>query len=148
MLYAGLREVTTRANVVYADAGVGKGRSPRTELVARGGGVEQFIVTADVNDEAHLLCGLLQNEGIEARVVGDHIRSVLGHLDIGAVAPRILVPPDRYEEARKTVLAHEARHESSSKSAEQWERTHCGELNEPRSGVCWKCQTEHVYPAE
>ncbi|TWU37774.1 hypothetical protein Q31b_45630 [Novipirellula aureliae] len=106
------------------------------------------VYRAADDNEAYLLCSELQNEGIEARVVGNPIRGILNHLDIGATAPRILVPPDRYEEARKIVVAHESRQKLNLDSAEQWEGVHGGELNEPTFDICWQCQTEHASPAE
>ncbi|TWT85108.1 hypothetical protein CA13_65900 [Planctomycetes bacterium CA13] len=107
------------------------------------------VYRAADNAEAHLLCGIMQNEGIKARVVGDHLRDVLSHLAIGAVPPRILAPPDGYEAARKIVLAYETRHKAPvDGSAAQWICARCGELNDPTFDVCWQCQSEHGDPAE
>jgi hypothetical protein len=93
--------------------------------------------------EAHLVHAVLQDAGIEARIVGEHLQNAVGDLPAVSIAPRIWVHAENFERAREIIKAwQQEKLESSAPDAAKWECSGCGETNEPAFELCWNCQTE------
>ncbi|MDA8562935.1 DUF2007 domain-containing protein [Mariniblastus sp.] len=92
--------------------------------------------------EAHLVQTVLEEAGIEARIVGDHLQGAVGDLPAVSIAPRIWVHAQNFEKARQVIMKwKQDKRESSAADAPKWECTGCGETNEPAFELCWNCQT-------
>lgn len=93
--------------------------------------------------EAHAIRNLLEQAGIEARVVGDIIRMAGGELPLGQVtAPRIWVREADVGRAREIVRQYEALRRSGAPEddATPWTCPQCGEEVEGSFEICWNCQ--------
>ncbi len=102
--------------------------------------LREVYSAADVH-EAHFIRSGLEEVGIEARVVGDHLQSAVGELPAIAIAPRIWVHAEKFDAARKFITEFEARRNSKSPATGQWTCGECGETNESSFDICWSCQT-------
>jgi hypothetical protein len=101
------------------------------------------VFSAADAQEAHFIKAMLQEAGIEARVVGDHLQSASGELPAVTISPRIWVNADNFDQGRKIIADHQAHRQSSTLSVSQWTCAECGEPNEPSFEICWSCQTDH-----
>jgi hypothetical protein len=90
--------------------------------------------------EAHFIKAALEEAGIEARVVGDHLQNAVGDLPAVAIAPRVWVNSEDFDQARRIIAEHQARRQSTRTPASEWTCAACGETNEPSFEICWNCQ--------
>ena len=95
---------------------------------------------ADIH-EAHFIKTALEEAGIEARVVGNHLQNAVGELPAVAIAPRIWVNAENFDEARKVISDYQARRQSCVSPTTEWKCAECGEPNEPSFDMCWNCQS-------
>jgi len=91
--------------------------------------------------EAHFIKSALEDAGIEARVVESHLQTALGELPASAIAPRVWVRTEAFEQAQKIVLDYEAHCRDPKTSSSAWKCSSCGELNDSSFEICWNCQT-------
>lgn len=98
------------------------------------------VYSADNTQEAHLVKAALEDAGIEARVVGDHLQNAIGDLPAVAIAPRVWVRTENFDQARKIIADHQARRQSNATHATEWKCAACGEHNGPSFEICWNCQ--------
>lgn len=94
--------------------------------------------------EAHFIKIVLEQAGIEARVVEDYLQNALGDLPASAIAPRVWVRSEDADKARKIILDEQARQGAIQEHASEWICSKCGEPNEPTFEICWNCQTVRV----
>jgi hypothetical protein len=90
--------------------------------------------------EAHLVCNLLQAEGVPAEVHGRDLASTLG---IGSAAPGIL-PTVWISDASDSQRAHALisrfeKGELAASSGPSWNCPKCGEIHESQFQSCWQC---------
>ncbi|MEK6246627.1 MAG: DUF2007 domain-containing protein [Planctomycetales bacterium] len=97
------------------------------------------VYSAADAQEAHLIKTILEEAGIEAHVVGDHLQNAIGYLPAGVISPRVWVNTVHWEQARKIIDEHLA--QTQPVSPDPWQCTGCGETNESSFEICWKCQT-------
>ena len=57
--------------------------------------------------DAHILCGLLRQAGIEAQVWGEYLQGGIGELPAWGLV-RVAVPEDDVEQARALIAARDA----------------------------------------
>lgn len=98
------------------------------------------VYAAEDSAEAHLLRGLLEEQGIRVEVVGDALMTPVP-LDM---TPRIWVQRHDEARAREIVAEFEARQRTphfDSEPRETWKCPTCGELVEADFDLCWNCQT-------
>ena len=68
--------------------------------------LREVYSAADTQD-AHFIKAALEDAGIDARVVGDHLQNAVGDLPFVAIAPRVWVRSDDFEKARAIIAAHQ-----------------------------------------
>lgn len=94
------------------------------------------VYTAANLPEAHIVLGLLRQQGIAARVLNEHARGGLGELPFDETCPEVWIEDDAdFERALAAVRAYETR---------QAERPPqrcalCGEESPADFDVCWNC---------
>lgn len=84
--------------------------------------------------EASLLKGLLESEGVPAKVTGADL--VGGYSGIPKVCDVRLLVPGRYRESAAAVLA---RYERGRGAGGEWRCSACGEDNAASFESCWSC---------
>lgn len=94
------------------------------------------VYTAADLPEAHIVLGLLRQQGIAARVFNEHARGGLGELPFGETCPEVWIEDDAdFERALAAVRAYEAgRPPAASRRC-----AHCGEESPADFDVCWNC---------
>ncbi len=65
------------------------------------------LYAADSSIEAHLLKGLLEQQGIEVRIIGEFLQGAVGELPASGLV-QVLVPEEDYDAALATLEAFEA----------------------------------------
>ncbi len=90
--------------------------------------------------EAHLVKSMLDEAGIMARIVGDHLQNAIGDLPAVKIAPRIWVNAEFFDKARAVIEAYENTSPPPTQTSSAWTCTKCGEDNEPSFDICWNCQ--------
>lgn len=66
----------------------------------------------DAND-AHLMCGVLNDSGIITRIEGEGLQSIVGEVPVGWVsAPRIIVSDSQAQDAREIIEKFERARQS------------------------------------
>jgi hypothetical protein len=98
------------------------------------------VYSAANHQEAELIVAMLQDVGIEARVVGNHLQNAVGDLPAVSIAPRVWVHRECYDKARK-LIERQQDFQDSELSSLQWTCSKCSELNEAAFLMCWNCQT-------
>ena len=104
------------------------------------GELREVYSAANIQD-AHIIRAALENVGIEAHVVGDHLQNAIGELPAGAIAPRVWVHAEQLDQARTVIKNHLDHEQLRANSATKWKCAECGESNGPAFELCWKCQT-------
>lgn len=84
--------------------------------------------------EASLLSGLLESQGIPARVTGADL--VGGYSGVPRVCDVRLLVPARYRDEAAAVLAQ---YESERAAGGEWTCAGCGEVNAGSFESCWSC---------
>ena len=97
--------------------------------------------------EAYLVKSALENAGIEASVVGDHLQIAAGDLPFGwMVSPRVWVRTPDAAPARALIVQWQAdrpQDEPPSPSP-PWTCPKCGETVDADFDICWNCQYDRV----
>jgi hypothetical protein len=103
--------------------------------------LREVYSAADTHD-AHFIKAALEDAGIAARVVGDHLQNAVGDLPFVAIAPRVWVRSDDFDKARAIIAAHqEVGRQPKDEAGTDWKCAECGEANDPSFELCWNCQT-------
>jgi hypothetical protein len=89
--------------------------------------------------EAHLLCGMLQAEGIHALVKNELLAGAIGELPMMSTLPEVwLVHASDEPMARRVLDGYRAR--ASSKLGPDVACAACAAENPPNFELCWKCR--------
>lgn len=92
--------------------------------------------------EAHFLCDLLKNAGIEATVLGDLLAMSRGEFPLGPeTLPSIWVKDSDVAKALEIVDPFVAGGKEDIADASPWKCPACGEELEAQFTECWSCQT-------
>lgn len=98
--------------------------------------------------EAHLVCSLLQAEGIPAEVRGMDLATTVG---MGSAVPGILPTVwivDASDSGRASeLIARFTKGEVTASFGPSWNCPKCEEAHEPQFQSCWKCGTPKPAPA-
>lgn len=89
--------------------------------------------------EAHIVKGLLEGEGIETQVTGEHLSGGVGELPPTDVTVDIYVYPLAQDNAKSVIDQYLA---SRKIDLPDWVCCHCGETNSGHFEICWQCQKE------
>ena len=100
------------------------------------------VYSASDLPEAQLIQSVLEQEGIQAQVVGDHLQNAVGDLPAMAIAPRVWVRTVDAERAREVIDQHQRSRRAATAPESEWTCAACGETNEPTFDLCWNCQAE------
>lgn len=88
--------------------------------------------------QAHFVRNLLENEGIQAEVQGEHLLGVRG--EPLCFYPSVWVFEDSdFERAKTRVAEFERRSERGQPKGERWQCPKCGTKLEAQFSECWKC---------
>lgn len=97
------------------------------------------IFVAQHPTEAHLLKGVLENEGIAAEIRGEALFGVRGEIPFTEALPEIWVDDAQVGRALE-VLRSQAT--PAAGAGESVPCSNCGEMLEPQFTACWRCQAE------
>ena len=99
------------------------------------------VYTAHDPTEAHLVKGLLEVEGIEAIVQGEHLFPLRGSLPVTSdTNPSVWVVNDEdFDQGRVIARAYDQGAHTRQPSARPWHCPQCGENLEGQFTACWKC---------
>lgn len=89
--------------------------------------------------EGHMVKGLLEGEGLDVEVRGEHLSGALGELPPTDLTVDIYVFP--LAESRAKVLVEQYLAHKKSVLPD-WICRHCGESNSGHFEICWQCQKE------
>lgn len=96
------------------------------------------IYIAQNPTEAHIVCGLLQQERIPCEVRGDTLFSVRGEIPFDdSSAPYVWLLNPKFEAQSKELIKVYLK--PCSEKHPEWQCKRCGETNEPQFGLCWNC---------
>jgi hypothetical protein len=106
--------------------------------------MKQVYVARDPND-AHLLKGLLENEGVQAQVQGEWLFSVRGEVPMTSdTLPSVWIVEDSdLDRATEIVTAFSRKPDEEELQGESWQCSECGEQVEPQFTACWNCGAEN-----
>lgn len=95
---------------------------------------------------AHLLVGLLQQEGIEAEVIGEFGFNVRGEAPVTTeTLPKVAVKREEdVARAREVAEAFDKGQALDAAPATAWTCPSCGETVEGQFAECWKCGTSRA----
>jgi len=88
---------------------------------------------------AHLLCGMLRAEGIDAVVRGEHLHAARGGLPV--LYPSVWIFDDDALEAARAILQRFVQQQRAAPPPQgsRWDCAGCGEVHEPQFTECWRC---------
>lgn len=105
----------------------------------------KLIHTAKHPTEAHLICGMLEAEGIRALVRGDQLYGAYGELP---VLPTVWIFDDALGMHADQLVMDFLRGTAARKYGHQrWICAQCGENLEGQFTDCWKCGASRPQPA-
>ena len=107
--------------------------------------LKEVYIAADPAD-AHVNKLYLADEGIIARISGEHLQSAMGYPPGEATSARLLVLEADYDRARELIARAESLHRYSSDLPEltPWSCPSCSESVDGTFDICWKCQYDRV----
>ncbi len=100
------------------------------------------VYSADDMMDAEFIRHVLAEQGIQARIIGESLQTIIGNLPAVWVTPRIWVCEEDFAQAE--ILVDEAKTEQRRRAAlrKEWTCSHCGETNTADFEICWSCQEE------
>lgn len=97
------------------------------------------VYIAESLADAHLVCNLVQQAGISARVFNEHVHGALGELPFTHTWPEVwIVNEDDEQSARQLIEAKE----NAVSSTDEIECPRCAEVNPANFETCWNCSVE------
>lgn len=97
--------------------------------------------------DVHLVCALLQAEGIAAEVRGQELGTAIG---LGSAVPGILpevwVAGPAEAERAKPIVGRYTKGGGDEAAGSAWECPTCHEVHEPPFHACWKCGAPRPQP--
>ncbi len=97
--------------------------------------MRRVYTAADLPD-AHIVLGLLHQQGIAAQVLGEHARGGVGELPFAETYPEVWVERDEdFDRALAVVRGYEAAQPDTG----EVRCAVCGESSPAHFGVCWNC---------
>ncbi len=94
------------------------------------------VYCAPTLPDAHLMRGLLEREGIEAKVFNENAQSLMGEIPVHHAWPEVWIVDERETGKAREVIR---RVEHSPEAARRIYCPHCGEENPGNFQVCWSC---------
>jgi hypothetical protein len=95
------------------------------------------VFTARTATEAHLVCQLLEVEGIESTIRGERLAAIVGEVPCDDSWPQVQVDDADAERAQAVVdgfLENRTHAEGP-----RWTCAGCGEAHESQFAECWSC---------
>ena len=114
----------------------------QASLMTESGPIVEIYV-AQNEPEAAMLQAMLENNGINARIVGGGLPGLVGEMPAGLPsAPRLWVCEPDADAAKKLLQEYEAKRRSRQSSNEVtcWTCPSCGSEVEFEFDSCWNCQ--------
>jgi hypothetical protein len=102
------------------------------------------VYTAQDLPEAYLLQGLLQAEGIRARVFNEYAQGGLGEIPFPQAYPEVWLERAADGERARAIIT---RFEQQADSLGQRTCPACGEPNPGTFDLCWQCGAELSHPS-
>ncbi len=102
--------------------------------------MKQVYVARNSND-ANLLKGLLENEGIQSQVQGEWLFSLRGEVPMTSdTLPSVWIAADSdFKRATEIVTAFSRKPDEEELGGAPWTCSECGEQVEPQFTACWNC---------
>jgi hypothetical protein len=88
-----------------------------------------------------LLKGLLEQHGIEVRLLGDGLASGVGELPADVIEVVLEVPPVFLALAQELIADYESRAQGPDADRPAWRCQSCAENNPDSFAMCWNCRT-------
>lgn len=98
------------------------------------------IYRAANSTEAHVIRGLLEQQGIQVHLFGEELSSGIGELPADVIEVEIHVPKGYRQLARQLIEEYEIRPSAAGEAGGEWKCQVCSEDNPATFGVCWNCQ--------
>ncbi len=100
------------------------------------------VYSADDMIDAEFIRHVLAERGIQAKIVGGYLQTIIGNLPAMWTTPRIWVCEEDFALAK--ILIDEAKTEQRRRAAlrKEWACSDCGETNTADFEICWSCQKE------
>lgn len=95
------------------------------------------VFTARTATEAHLVCQLLEVEGIETTIQGESLAAIVGDVPCDDSWPRVQVDDADAERAQALVDGFTGARTPDEGSS--WTCAGCGETHEAQFAECWSC---------
>lgn len=89
--------------------------------------------------EANVIKGLLNGEGIEVVLQGEHLTGAMGELPPMDLTIAVWVHKLKFDVATTIVEHYQACQKSDGKGVD-WVCNNCGETNSDNFEICWQCQ--------
>jgi hypothetical protein len=90
--------------------------------------------------DAHLLKGLLEQQGIPSVIRGEGLFGVRGGTPLTPdTLPSVWVADEDYERARVLAADYDRGAQAVARPVSTWICANCGELSEEQFSECWKC---------
>lgn len=104
----------------------------------------RMVYRAQNPTDAYLLKGVLDVQGIHAKVQGEFLWSARGEVPIALdTSPSVWVEDEAdYERAVQIVRDFQSQESSVTLAGEEWKCEKCGETNEAQFSECWNCGSE------
>jgi hypothetical protein len=97
------------------------------------------IYSAATLPDAHLVRGLLAQEGIDARVFNENAQSLMGEIPIHLAWPEVWIVDEGDAERARAIIRGIERSPASARAAFC---PHCNEENPGNFQICWNCGRE------
>ncbi|CCQ09485.1 hypothetical protein PALB_3260 [Pseudoalteromonas luteoviolacea B = ATCC 29581] len=96
----------------------------------------QCVYVAEHSVEAHIICGLLSQAGIQTQLTGAALYGAMGEIPFTELQIRILVYAIKLPRAQQILLNYHQQLQT------HWHCPSCQEENGPAFDYCWSCETQ------
>ncbi len=96
------------------------------------------VYKAANSNEAHFIKGLLQNNSLDVKLLGENLSVAMGGLPLEVIQVDILIHKDDYEQAKAILQNYENKIKSTDNS-KKWICKHCSNHNPGSFEICWNC---------
>lgn len=94
------------------------------------------VYSAEHFIEAHIVCGLLTQAGIQTHLRGEFLHGAVGEIPFEQARVEVMVYAIKLARAEQILVNYRQQHET------HWQCPNCREENGPAFDFCWSCETQ------
>ena len=96
------------------------------------------VYKAANSSEAYFIKGLLEQNSIDVRLLGENLSVAMGGLPLEVIQVDLLVRKEQFDKAKKIIIQYENELKNKN-NKKNWICSYCSKNNPATFEICWNC---------